>query len=182
MTNLASVINRAILYAALLTICFILDAAIRQISETDAARHEAVALERLNQLKTDLMATISHETQTPLAVMVGYAEITAKDARKSGIGGEFVENLDAIADEAKRMADMMEEMRQLALAREYAKDMRSVDITEIIHKISGLYAKVMERKGTGLALDVPDSLPLVYGSANELTRYIQPFAQRGQAH
>jgi signal transduction histidine kinase len=91
-------------------------------AETERARLSAeqsvAALERVNLLKTDLMRTISHETRTPLAVIMGFAEITAEDARKNGMSEDSAANLDVIAQEARRMADMMEEMRQLALVME----------------------------------------------------------------
>jgi len=143
---------------------------------------EAAALERLNILKTDLMRTISHETLTPLAVMMGYSEITARDARKSGQGVEFVENLDTIASEAKRIAELIEEMRQLALAREYSKDTHPVDIKKVITKITGLYTKVLERKGTKLKLDIASNLPLVVGNENEYTQVIFNLLRNADTH
>jgi len=143
---------------------------------------ENVALERLNILKTDLMRTISHETLTPLAVMMGYSEITARDARKSGQGLEFVENLDTIAAEAKRIAEMIEEMRQLTLAREYSKDTHLVDIKKVITKIAGLYTKVLERKGTTLKLDIAGGLPLVLGNESEFTQVIFNLLRNADTH
>jgi signal transduction histidine kinase len=130
---------------------------------------ENAALDRVNRLKTDLMRTISHEMRTPLAVISGFAEITAENARKNTGDSETAENLDAIAIEARRMADVMEEMRQLALAREYSKDRRPIDIGEVIRHISRLYEKVLERKDTKLTLNIADNLPPVYANESELT-------------
>jgi signal transduction histidine kinase len=143
---------------------------------------ENAALDRVSLLKTDLMRTISHEMRTPLAVIMGFAEITAEDARKSGLDGETAANLDAIAAEAGRMADMMEEMRRLALTREYEKDRRSVDIGAVIRRIAGLYGKVLERKGTVLKLNVADGLPPVCGNAGELTQVFFNLLRNADAH
>jgi signal transduction histidine kinase len=128
------------------------------------------------------MRTISHETLTPLAVMMGYAQITAKDARKSGIDGEFVENLDTIAAEAKRIAAMMEEMRQLALVREYTKDRRAVDIGKIIEQVAGLYRAVLDRKDTGLVLNIADSLPPIFGNDSEVIQIIFNLLRNADNH
>gem|GEM_PF-2764967 len=160
-----------------ITIRMVVDAA--KYAQTEK---EAAALERLNILKTDLMRTISHETLTPLAVMMGYSEITARDARKSGQSLEFVENLDNIAAEAKRIAEMIEEMRQIAIAREYSKDTHPVDIKKVIMKIAGLYSKVLGRKGTKLKLDVADGLPLVIGNESEFTQVIFNLLRNSDMH
>ena len=164
-----------------LVIKMIVQAEKRAAAEAEAKR-EAATLERLNQLKTDLMRTISHETLTPLSVMKIYAEITAKDARKSGVGDEFVSNLDTIADEAGRLADLMEEMRQLSLAREYAKDTQPVDVEKTISQIAGLYSMVLQRKGTALKLDITDGLPIAYGNSHELTQVMFNLLRNADNH
>ena len=157
-----------------------------EYAETERARFTAeetgAALTRVNLLKTDLMRTISHEMRTPLAVIIGFAEITAEDARKSGISGEAAANMDAIAQEARRMADMMEEMRQLALAREYSKDRRPVNIGAIIRQIAGLYGKVLERKGTVLKVNTSDALPSVLGNDSELIQVFFNLLRNADAH
>jgi signal transduction histidine kinase len=143
---------------------------------------ERAVLERLNMLKTDLMRTISHEMRTPLAVIMGFAEITAEDARRRGAGETLAGNLVAIAAEAGRMADMMEEMRQLALAKEYHKDRLPVDLSAVIYRIAGLYAKVLERSNTALEITVSDNLPLVPGSESELTQVIFNLVRNADTH
>jgi signal transduction histidine kinase len=65
-----------------------------------------------------------------------------------------VENLDTIAAEAGRLANLVEEMRQITLAREYSKDMQPVDIGKAITKIAGLFVKIFERKGTTLRFEI----------------------------
>jgi len=163
--------------------CFLLSVGYAETKrKTEESEKEAAALERLNILKTDLMRTISHETLTPLAVMMGYSEITARDARKSGQGLEFVDNLDTIAAEAKRIAEMIEEMRQMAVAREYSKDTHLVDIKKVITKIAGLYTKVLERKGTTLKLDIAGGLPLVLGNESEFTQVIFNLLRNADTH
>ena len=143
---------------------------------------ENTALDRVNRLKTDLMRTISHEMRTPLAVISGFAEITAENSRKNSSDIQTAQNLDAIAVEAKRMADMMEEMRQLALAQEYSKDRRPVDIGSVINQIARLYEKVMERKGTVLKLNIASVLPPIYANEGELTQVFFNLLRNADTH
>jgi signal transduction histidine kinase len=68
--------------------------------------------------KSELMSLISHELRTPLAVISGFAELTAENAKKSIDSGEFenfgeiLSNLDAIASEARRMADLLDKIEE----------------------------------------------------------------------
>ena len=165
--------------------CYVLVIAI-EYAETERNENrlatEAMALERANQLKTDLMRTISHEMRTPLAVIRGFAELTAEGARKSGMTGELLSNLDAIAAETVRMAALTEEMRQLALKKEYPKDRRPVDIGPVIRQITGLYAKFLEAKGTELETQIAEDLPLVFGNDNELTQVVFNLLRNADIH
>ena len=173
---------RVLLGVGMVVTCVLFARALRQEAHAQELIAEGAALTRVNQLKTDLMQTFSHETLTPLAVMMGYAQITAKDARKQGWDDDLVTNLDTIADEAGRMAGMMDEMRQLALAREYSKDKHPVDLASVIHKIVGLYAKVLQRQGTTLATRVGDGLPLVYGNDSELAQVLFNLLRNADTH
>lgn len=45
---------------------------------------ENAALDRLSRMKTEMIATVTHETITPLAVLSGYAELIAMELRRGG--------------------------------------------------------------------------------------------------
>jgi signal transduction histidine kinase len=83
--------------------------ALKIIKETESGR---------NIQKDEFMSMISHDLRTPLAIISGFAELTAENARKAFETGEvklqkeILANLDAIADEAKRMADVMDKIEE----------------------------------------------------------------------
>ena len=167
--------NAMFLFAFFVSVAVFI-AVMREVEDAKAQEQalamENAALDRVSQLKTDLMRTISHETLTPLAVIMGFAEITAENARKSGMGDDFIMSLDTIADESKRMAAMMEEMRQLALAKHYHKERLPIDIGKCIAQVAGLYAKIFQQKGIDFITDIEDGLPFVYGNGSELIQVI----------
>jgi signal transduction histidine kinase len=143
---------------------------------------ESNALEHANLMKTEIMQTISHETRTPLAVIMSYAEVTAREARKSGVGKEFVSNLDTIAGEARRMAEMMEDLRQTALMKEVSKKRTAIDLKAFVSRISGLYSKLLELNNIKLNLDIPDGLPHVYCNENELMQVFINLLRNSEKH
>jgi signal transduction histidine kinase len=94
----------------------------------------------------------------------------------------FISNLDAIAAEAKRMTEMMSEMRQLALAKEYTKDRRAVDIGEAIKQVAGLYTRILNKQSTKLILQIADGLPPVYGNYDEVKQIVFNLLQNSDNH
>ena len=148
---------------------------------------ENASLDRVNRLKSDFMQTISHEMRTPLAVISGFAEITAEAVRENITSNQMIENhtaqnLETIAGEAKRMADMMEEMRQLSLAKDSPKDRHPLDPGAVITQIANLYAKVLERKGIALKLKIAGKLPPIYANENELTQVLFNILRNAETH
>ena len=81
-----------------------LDAAQRR--ELEIAEQNAL-LEQMNRLKSDFMRNIAHEMKTPLAVMSGYAQLTVRQIEKHAVDAGTTANLDTIAREAERLADMV---------------------------------------------------------------------------
>jgi len=144
---------------------------------------ENAALERLDRMKTELMRTMAHETVTPLTIIMGLAEITADEARKGVVASDAViSDLDAIAIEAGSLADLMAEMRQNALANEYSKDKRPVDITKIIKQVVALFTRILEKKGTMIKTSFEDDLPLVTGNDVELTQVMFNLLRNAEIH
>jgi signal transduction histidine kinase len=76
----------------------------------------------------------------------------------------------------------MEEMRQLALAKEYPKDRHPVDMGSVIRQITGLYAKFLEAKGTKLHTYLAEDILFVYGNENELTQVIFNLLRNADTH
>jgi signal transduction histidine kinase len=49
-------------------------------------------------------------------------------------------------------------------------------------QISGLYAKILQRKGTALTLSITDDLPIAYGNEHELTQVIFNLLRNSDNH
>lgn len=77
--------------------------------EMETAEENAM-LEKMDRLKNDFMRNIAHEMKTPLAVMSGYAQLTERQIKKNAVNEETTVNLDTIAREAGRLADMVTQL------------------------------------------------------------------------
>jgi signal transduction histidine kinase len=107
-------------------------------------RQAAAALAEVSQAKTDFIADVSHQLRTPLTVMRGNAEVglAMHDDPEHG------EILREIADEAARMAKMVEDL--LFLAR---SDSTGVPVELAEHSVAAWTAEVGGRAAT-LARDL----------------------------
>jgi signal transduction histidine kinase len=131
---------------------------------------EHAALNRMNTLRTDLMDTLSHELRTPLAVMMGFAELAAKELRLKGLDRDTTADLDSIASEAQRLANMVSEMRQLSLSRDAAEHKSEFFVRPVIEQTTRLFAPILERRETRLSVSLEENLPALFGSPDELTQ------------
>ena len=86
----------------------------RSLSEAQqrelAVAEENTMLEKMNRLRGDFMRNIAHEMKTPLTVMSGYAQLTARQIQKNAVNEETAANLDTIAREAGRLSDMVTQL------------------------------------------------------------------------
>jgi len=96
----------------------IIQACINDISErkrAEAELHNTLAREKeLGQLKSNFVSMVSHEFRTPLGIIQSSAEIL-RDYFERLNPGERQDQLNSIAKNTRRMAEMMEEI--LALSR-----------------------------------------------------------------
>ena len=119
---------------------------------------ENAALERANRLKTDLMHTVGHELHTPLAVMMGYAQLVSMEMNRQGATEQTTSDLNAIAEEARRLAVIVDEMQEVSLTRAFKKEDEVVSVEAVIQQIARLYAPILERKHTVLTVEVQSGL------------------------
>lgn len=90
---------------------------LRDVTEQERLRElttEAEALRRADQLKTELLGSVSHELRSPLTTIKGYAETLARHERRLS-REERQEFLSAISQASDRLGDVIE--RLLLLSR-----------------------------------------------------------------
>ncbi|MDL2274194.1 sensor histidine kinase [Oscillospiraceae bacterium OttesenSCG-928-G22] len=165
-------------FALLMFTLFILTASIygtmRQvwaaIEQQQALAAENAALDRLNQMKDELMADLTHELRTPLAVMSAYSQLTVEAVQENNVNEQTVEDLKLISSEAKRLADMASNILGVFRGRESANDMAPYSLPLVAEQVERLAIHLLQQKGNELRLDFPADLPLAYGYAEKCTQ------------
>ena len=114
----------------------------REISELNGTlRYAAGELSKVEQLRRDLIANVSHDLRTPLTMIAGYSEVMRD------IPGENTpENVQIIIDETNRLTTLVNDMLDLSKLQAGAIPLkRSVfNLTESIREIMTRYDKLAD--------------------------------------
>ncbi len=141
---------------------------------------ENAALDSANRLKADIMATIAHETRTPIAVISSYTELIAMELRAQGVSERHAQDLDSISDEIQHIGRLMEEMQGLSKARDAQKS--RVSVTDIISRTARLYEHILARNKILLRVELPNSLPPVCANPGEVTQVLLNILKNAGSH
>jgi len=118
-------------------------------------------LERANRLKSDFLATVSHEFRTPLNVILGYCDLLLEGAF-GGMAGEQVHNLDRIRSNARQLLDLVNatlDVTRLDGGRSPVQ-LQPVQVWELVEQIATETRDVREAKpDVHMAWNVPTNLP-----------------------
>jgi signal transduction histidine kinase len=122
--------------------------------------------------RTELYAMVSHEFRSPLAAIIGHAELllddrrsTATDRRKSAwsvklAGEELLARTNELLDLAKLESGTMR------------LDMEEVALTETIEQLHGTASALAERSELAMRVDVPEDVPNVRADGARLRQII----------
>ena len=126
----------------------------------DAFNTVAEELSGVETLRSDFIATVSHEIKTPLAVITNYARLL----RAGGITDtEREEYARGISDAAARMSDMITNilrLNRLENQKIYPRGER-IDLGERLIRCVLDFEEVWERKGIELDTDIEEGVVLV---------------------
>jgi two-component system, OmpR family, phosphate regulon sensor histidine kinase PhoR len=135
--------------------------------------HDVTELRRLERVRQDFVANVSHEFKTPLTAIQGFAETLLAGAMDDpGSNRRFLE---IIRDHAVRLARLTDDLLKLARieAGKLEVEFFPVQLLELIERCSETILLRASRKQIALELEVPPGLPAVRGDASLLHEVLQ---------
>jgi len=145
----------------------------RHDSELLILLRDVTAARRLDNLRSDFIANVSHELKTPLATLLGFIETMRGPAKDDPAAQERF--LGIMHDQASRMTRMVSDLLSLSRIElhEHSRPRGTTDLARVLGSVAdGLGWKAQNRK-IKLCLPDPDLLPCVPGDADELTQVFQ---------
>lgn len=165
--------------------CFAVTAAPvkRQIGQADAEKerpsgavvvlHDVTELRRLERVRQDFVANVSHEFKTPLTAIQGFAETLLAGALEDpGNNRRFLE---IIRNHAERLARLTDDLLKLARieAGKLELEFLPMNLAELIAGCAETTLLKADHKQIALEIEVPPGLPVVYGDASLLREVLQ---------
>lgn len=135
--------------------------------------HDITELRKLERIRRDFVANVSHEFRTPLTAIQGFAETLLAGALDDPQNrGRF---LGIILEHARRLARLTEDLLKLSQmdADRLELEIRSVSVAQLIESCYETARHRAAEKGLTLSLDLPGRLPDVAGDARRLQEVLQ---------
>jgi two-component system, OmpR family, phosphate regulon sensor histidine kinase PhoR len=135
--------------------------------------HDVTELRRLERIRHDFVANVSHEFKTPLTAIQGFAETLLSGALEDPRNNRRF--LEIIRDHATRLAVLTDDLLKLARieAGKLEVQFGPVQLTEVIERCAETAQLKANRKQITLEIEVPPNLPAVHGDASLLRDVVQ---------
>jgi len=135
--------------------------------------HDVTELRRLERVRQDFVANVSHEFKTPLTAIQGFAETLLSGALEDPEHNRRF--LEIIRDHAARLAALTNDLLKLARieAGQLEVELGPVNLLEVIERCAEVTLLKASQKQIALETDVPPGLPPVRGDASLLREVLQ---------
>jgi len=135
--------------------------------------HDVTELRRLERVRQDFVANVSHEFKTPLTAIQGFAETLLAGALEDPEHNRRF--LEIIRDHAARLAALTNDLLKLARieAGQLEVDLGPVNLLEVIERCAETTLLKASQKQIALETDIPPGLPAVRGDASLLREVLQ---------
>jgi signal transduction histidine kinase len=120
-------------------------------------------LDGANQLKSEFVATMSHELRSPLNIIIGYHELLL-DGAFGPLSERQCDPLRRADRSARELLDLISATLDLSRleAKRIAVDVSAVNVPELVDEVGREYATVLDRPGLAVRWFSAHGLPIVH--------------------
>ncbi len=128
--------------------------------------HDITPFKEMDQLKSELIATVSHDLKQPLSVMNGYIELLLMQQKFDLQGMSFV---DMIRKSIQNMRQLIDDLLDLAKIESGVRlELQSIQLTQILAECAEAIRPSANGKSMSLKTEFPDDLPFITGDRARL--------------
>jgi signal transduction histidine kinase len=127
-------------------------------------------LKELDRLKSEFVATVSHDLRTPLTSIQGYIELLPQIGPLNRRQEKFVRRVESMLASITELINDLLDIRRIEA--ELNLEMELCDLSEIINDVLGRLEHHAEGKAQDLRREIPEALPLVRGNPQRLAQVV----------
>ncbi|MEL6538813.1 MAG: HAMP domain-containing sensor histidine kinase [Bacteroidota bacterium] len=143
-----------------------------QMADTLVANLEE--LKSIESLRRELIANVSHDLRTPLAITRGYVE-TLQIKKDSLTAEEHDKYLNVIRKSVEKLSGLIQQLFEYSKleAKQIEPQKEPFAIADLAHDVVANYQQIAEQKQIHLQLSISEGLPLVFADIGLVERVIQ---------
>ncbi|HUS64341.1 MAG TPA: ATP-binding protein [Kofleriaceae bacterium] len=133
--------------------------------------YDVTRLRRLETMRRDFVANLTHELRTPVTSIRGYAETLLSSRMDDATRGEFLQTLQRNAVRIGRLVDDLLVLQELDARPQGQLSGQAVELAALVADVVRTAQPTAERTGTAVSVDV-DAALLVLGDADRLEQVL----------
>ena len=137
-------------------------------------KEKNAALERVNHLKSQFLATVTHELRTPLHSIISYGALILEGFVEGELTGEQEEHIQFMVRRAEDLSHLVDDMLDLSKIEADRLEVKTEPLslesclTEVVNQLKPM----ANYKGLYLTLELEDSLPMVLADGVRLRQIV----------
>ncbi|WP_430966426.1 ATP-binding protein [Spongiimicrobium sp. 2-473A-2-J] len=131
-------------------------------------------MKSVDQLRRELIANVSHDLRTPLAILKGYVETLQikRDSLSEQEKQEYLQITHTNIDKLSKVIDQLFEYSKLE-AEQVTPEKEPFSITELSHDLIAKFKVIADKKKIALVLDKPEKNSMVFADLSLVERALQ---------
>ncbi|MBP5289360.1 MAG: two-component sensor histidine kinase, partial [Clostridia bacterium] len=136
---------------------------------SDTLSEAAGEINKVETLRRELIANVSHDLRTPLTLITGYSEVM-----RDLPGENTPENLQIVIDETRRLSDLVTDLLDLSKMEAGMDSLKKerLDLVPLLREIMHRYEKLTENDGFNLSFDVDESSCYVQADSVKISQAV----------
>lgn len=132
------------------------------------------ALERVNHLKSQFLATVTHELRTPLHSIISYGSLILEGFVEGDLTTEQEEHIQFIVRRAEDLSHLVDDMLDLSKIEADRLEVKveplplEPNLTEVVNQLKPMAAN----KGLYLSLEMEDALPMALADSHRIRQVV----------
>ena len=136
-----------------------------------AVFHDITRLKELEKIRRDFVANVSHELQTPLTTIKGYAETLLEGALKEEVASQFVQVIKRHSDRLEKIVEDLLILSKIE-SKEFQLKMESLSVSDLIGDVLDFIKEPLNKKKICVSVAELSPTLLVYGDRQYLEQVL----------